>query len=184
MTLAINDLVEGVPPGNFTYNGFNGNDTIQGDQHAVGDADTINGGNGNDHLSGGSGDDVFSGGRGNDVLNGGAGNDVLTGGLGNDTFQFAFASGTDQITDFNVNNDYIQLLNGLTLTNTSGVVADVNDDTVLDTTLTLSDGGMVQVLGVSNVADWGTELMALAGAFGLTLGRARRRDRLNVLRSI
>jgi Ca2+-binding RTX toxin-like protein len=159
VTLEIKDLDDGLPPGAYTYNGGNGNDTIQGDQHVVGDADTINGGNGNDNLSGGAGADVLSGDKGNDVLNGGAGNDVLTGGLGNDTFQFGSATGTDKVTDFKVGNDHIQLLNGLTLANTSGVVSDVNADGKNDTTLTLSDGGTVQVLGVSNVADWSTMLV-------------------------
>ena len=71
--------------------------------HAVGltpvqNADTINGGDGNDHLFGAGGNDNLTGGADDDVMHGGAGNDtfdvlsgssgadVMVGGLGNDTF--------------------------------------------------------------------------------------------------
>jgi len=160
-----------------SQDGGNRNDTLTGDTVRVETEDTLRGGNGNDtlaglggsdHLYGGKGQDILDGGagidwldgeQGNDLLKGGAGNDFLTGGQGNDTFQFGHASGTDQITDFKVGSDHIQLLDGLTLATTSGVVSDVNADGVNDTTLTLVDGahvvqGTVQVLGVSSVADW------------------------------
>ena len=135
--------------------GGNGNDTLSG----LGGSDHLYGGIGNDTLNGGAGIDWLYGEQGNDVLNGGAGNDFLTGGQGDDTFQFGLACGTDAVTDFKVGSDHIHLVDDLTLASTSGVVSDVNGDGVLDTTLTLEDGdgavqGTVQVLGVSNVADW------------------------------
>ncbi|MEI6655175.1 MAG: type I secretion C-terminal target domain-containing protein [Verrucomicrobiota bacterium] len=61
----------------------------------------IRGGFGNDHLSGGAG---------NDILSGGGGDDTLTGGGGNDTFVFGGVdTGRDQITDFDAQNDIIDL---------------------------------------------------------------------------
>ena len=150
-----NDVLDG-GGGDDTMTGGNGNDMLFG---SVG-IDTLMGGNGDDSLDGGAGDDVLDGGRGEDIVNGGTGDDDLTGGRGGDTFQFGLASGTDAVTDFK-GNDHIQLLDDLTLASTSGVVSDVNGDGILDTTLTLVDGdgavqGTVQVLGVSDVADWST----------------------------
>jgi Ca2+-binding RTX toxin-like protein len=116
-------------------------------------------------FSAGWGRDTLFGDNGNDVLDGGEGNDILAGGHGNDILQFGRACGTDTITDFKVGNDHIQLLDGLTLASKSGVVSDVDGDGgVDDTTLTLVDGagtvqGTVEVLGVSNVADWSALLV-------------------------
>ncbi len=50
-----------------------------------GDADTIDGGEGNDTTFGQGGDDTIDGGLGNDSIEGGLGNDSIEGGLGNDT---------------------------------------------------------------------------------------------------
>jgi Ca2+-binding RTX toxin-like protein len=58
------------------YDGSTGNDSIGGDQLLSGDADTINGFEGNDTLTGLAGDDVLDGGTGNDKMDGGAGNDA------------------------------------------------------------------------------------------------------------
>ncbi len=69
----------------------------------------INGEAGNDTLWGSNGDDTIDGGEGDDSIFGGAGSDTLTGGNGNDTFQFTATSGSDVITDFDVNNDSIEL---------------------------------------------------------------------------
>jgi Ca2+-binding RTX toxin-like protein len=77
---------------------------------ARGDADTLDGGAGNDWLHGDArsmvgggvsgGDDKLDGGAGNDHLVGGGGADMLTGGTGADWFVFEPGSGFDQITDF------------------------------------------------------------------------------------
>ncbi|MEG4003561.1 hypothetical protein [Microcoleus sp. SVA1_B3] len=97
-----------------TLNGLGGNDIINGvagNDSLIGGAgnDTSNGGGGNDILVGGDGNDILIGGSGNDSLIGGAGNDNLTGGDGQDTFVFGDANGQDNISDFVVADDKIQL---------------------------------------------------------------------------
>jgi hypothetical protein len=83
--------------------------------------DGILGGAGFDRLYGGLGDDTLDGGTGDDKLVGGAGNDTLTGGEGADDFSFAYYSvgtsgntGSDVITDFNVEQDTLTLIGGYT----------------------------------------------------------------------
>ena len=56
-----------------------------------------------------TGDDTIYGGGGNDRLIGGGGNDLLTGGVGSDTFVFGLSSGTDAVTDFEVETDLIEI---------------------------------------------------------------------------
>ncbi len=80
--------------------GGDGNDTIEsgdGDDH-------LYGGNGNDDLDGGDGDDFLSGGDGNDKLDGGRGSDIMEGGAGNDQF-FAGYNEFDTLLDFGFGND-------------------------------------------------------------------------------
>jgi Ca2+-binding RTX toxin-like protein len=81
--------------------------------------DGILGGAGYDRLYGGLGDDALDGGAGDDKLVGGAGNDTMTGGEGADNFSFAYYSvgtsgntGSDVITDFNVEQDTLTLIGG------------------------------------------------------------------------
>jgi hypothetical protein len=144
-----------------TVNGGAGEDTLYGGLFA----DTLNGNDGNDYLfgnlgndrlNGGNGSDVLFGDLGNDVLNGGAGDDWLFGGLGSDTltggagadrFHFGRAGGSDTITDFNVAEDRL-VLDGLSVRSTR--VADVNRDGINDTTLSLSAGTSVTLLGVTD----------------------------------
>lgn len=59
----------------------------------------------NDALSGGDGNDTILGQGGDDRISGGAGSDSMTGGAGNDTFALEDGSGSDIITDFDVNDD-------------------------------------------------------------------------------
>ena len=82
------------------------------------DADTLNGGDGNDHLNGGYGDDTLNGGAGDDLLKGRFGDDTLIGGEGADTLyyhiqevqgKFLSADGNDTMTDFTIGTDIIQL---------------------------------------------------------------------------
>ncbi len=101
-------------------------------------SDRLIGGNGNDILIGGFGNDILDGGNGDDILNGAGGNNlfggsslgvgeinILTGGAGADTFvlcgaaapmgdspEYVAMGGKDYalITDFNKNEDVIQLL--------------------------------------------------------------------------
>jgi Ca2+-binding RTX toxin-like protein len=72
---------------------------------------------GNNSLTGNGGNNTLTGNAGNDLLNGGAGADTLTGGIGSDTFVFQFGqspvSGADQITDFAIGTDKIDLLTSL-----------------------------------------------------------------------
>ena len=71
------------------------------------------GGAGADILYGGKGNDTLNGGAGNDTLNGGVGNDTLNGGAGNDIFQINKGSGRALITNYDSDNDSIELLGGL-----------------------------------------------------------------------
>lgn len=93
--------------------GGEGNDTVD----AGGGFDVVLGGDGNDSLLGGSSNDTISGGDGNDSIDGGVSTDLLTGGAGNDTFTFGLSESTDfgqdTITDFNVAEDMITIVDGI-----------------------------------------------------------------------
>ncbi|CAN7663465.1 hypothetical protein [Rhizobium sp. LjRoot254] len=94
------------------------NDVLQGLQGN----DLLLGNGGDDALSGGSGNDWLYGGDGDDVLGGGGGNDMLSGGAGADTFTFASKSGKDTITDFDVDNDLLQIASSKTIKNVADVI--------------------------------------------------------------
>ena len=133
MGLEGNDILRG-EENNDWINGNQGNDLINGGDNQ----DTLHGGKENDTLIGGLGNDVLYGDRGNDILQGidpdaiNPGNgeiDTLTGGTGVDTFvlgdenQAYYNSGNSDdsgltdyalITDFDINEDIIQLSGDLT----------------------------------------------------------------------
>jgi predicted extracellular nuclease len=141
--------------GEDSLSGGLGNDTLNG----LGGHDLLNGGLGNDKLDGGDGNDVLFGDLGNDTLWGGAGNDVLFGGLGDDTlyggagadtFHFGRAEGNDLVADFNTTDDRIILDDGITIRSTK--LSDVNRDGIKDLVLTLSAGGTVTLLGVTDAS--------------------------------
>ena len=95
-----------------TIDGGDGDDLIDltsFDYSLAATAMRLTGGLGDDIIWAGAGDDQLDGGDGDDVLFGGAGADTLAGGLGIDTFQFTASSGSDQITDFDLIDDRIQL---------------------------------------------------------------------------
>lgn len=71
-----------------TISGGDGDDTLRGWAYNgdAADADSLNGGRGNDVLSGLAGDDTLVGGKGDDRLTGGLGIDRLEGGRGRDVF--------------------------------------------------------------------------------------------------
>lgn len=71
--------------------------------------DSVSGGAGNDELFTGAGNDTVDGGAGVDTLWGGGGDDVFSGGDGADLFIFSSGHGHDTVTDFNVNDDILQL---------------------------------------------------------------------------
>ncbi|WP_339499188.1 putative Ig domain-containing protein [Pseudomonas silesiensis] len=100
-TLAVQD----VPAGPAVINGTPNNDTLTGT-----DA--------NEQLFGGAGNDTLNGGGGNDILVGGTGADKLTGGAGADVFRYtatldsyrtSSTSSSDQILDFDVAADKIDV---------------------------------------------------------------------------
>ncbi|TPQ49118.1 hypothetical protein C2U72_20210, partial [Prosthecomicrobium hirschii] len=67
-------------------------------------------GNGLDNtILGNTAANSLSGGGGNDTLSGGLGDDSLTGGTGDDTFVFIEGGGADQVSDFTVGEDMIDL---------------------------------------------------------------------------
>ena len=92
-------------------NAGEGNDIVDltSNNFALAQAVEINGEAGDDTLWGSNGDDIINGGDGDGVIFGGAGSDTLTGGTGSDIFQFTATSGSDDILDFDVNQDSIQL---------------------------------------------------------------------------
>lgn len=98
------NLLEGTAARDGTGNSLN--NIITGNS-----ADNIlNGGGGNDFLYGNAGTDSLLGGDGDDWLYGGNGNDILTGGNGNNTFVYkAMTDAGDQISDFKVGNDKLNL---------------------------------------------------------------------------
>ncbi|QYJ94118.1 VCBS domain-containing protein [Shewanella spartinae] len=122
-TVTIQDVHEFVAanPALFdTSRDHDGDDILAGNQGN----DILFGQGGDDELHGGSGDDMLLGGHGSDMLIGGAGEDILIGGLGDDTLTggtgkadgeadtFVWQqgdTGTDHITDFDINQDKLDL---------------------------------------------------------------------------
>jgi len=118
--------------GDDTVFGSDGDDTLRGDLNSrspggsVGGDDVISGGAGNDQIGGKAGNDLLSGDAGDDEIWGDAGNDTIMGVTGNDTltgddfsggsgsdlFVFGNGDGTDTITDFDVTEDLIGLVEG------------------------------------------------------------------------
>ena len=119
-----NDRVRGGSGDDTIYGGV-GNDLLRG---GSGD-DEIEGGVGHDTILGDDGDDTIDGEEGNDTILGGRGDDELTGGTGEDTFAYKYIdAGDDTITDFDVDEDMIDLsLIQHTITFDNLTIAD-NDD--------------------------------------------------------
>ena len=103
-----NDIVMG-GTGADKVNAGAGNDIV----NAGSGNDTVNGGIGDDTIVGGAGGDTLIGATGDDVIDGGIGSDILTGGLGADIFKLTSKIGVDNITDFSVGQDVIQLENSV-----------------------------------------------------------------------
>jgi hypothetical protein len=92
--------------GNDRLTGGGGDDYLSGDRGN----DTLSGGRGRDLLLGGLGNDKLLGSDGQDILIGGLGIDKLTGGKDKDMFTFdSIGDGLDTITDFNAQEDVIDL---------------------------------------------------------------------------
>ncbi|WP_374764480.1 beta strand repeat-containing protein [Yunchengibacter salinarum] len=115
--------------------------------------DTLNAGTGADVIFNGAGDDVVDGGNGADTLWGGPGNDTLTGGNGADQFIFGGTPGRDVITDFDADEDVLDLR---FLTNGFDSVEAVRQATenafdsngFLGARIDLGDGQFIQLNGI------------------------------------
>src|SRR5262249_44524804 len=68
---------------------INANAPIRGTDNA----ETLNGGSGNDSMEGLGGNDTLNGSSGDDILIGGLGNDTMDGGTGADTYRYALGDG-------------------------------------------------------------------------------------------
>ena len=153
--------------GHSTLSGGEGRDAIslgEGGGYAYGGGgnDTLMGGRGSERLLGGAGDDVLDtgegggrarGGAGSDVLTGGSGDDVLAGAAGADEFWYVTGQpgvvGTDLILDFEVGVDTLVLRR----TGIASIkVADLDGDGADDSSVLLSSGDVVGLVGVSGVA--------------------------------
>ncbi|WP_157534165.1 Ig-like domain-containing protein, partial [Moritella sp. JT01] len=106
--------------------------------------DDLSGGIGDDLLMGQEGGDTLSGGADDDILIGGAGNDILTGGTGIDTAVWLDgdqgteqAPAVDHITDFNINEDKLDLSDLLQSVNSGEL------DDYLDFSFATATGGTV-----------------------------------------
>lgn len=116
-----------------TVDGGAGNDTLLGggarDWIAGGRGDDlIRGGDLRDSLAGGAGDDTLEGNSGADTIDGGRGNNFLRGGAGADVFVFKRIFGSNQIEDYEVGLDKIDIraLSG----RHSSLVFDLSGETV------------------------------------------------------
>lgn len=110
-----------------TMNGNAGNDTLRGgggndDLRGARGTDVLNGGGGNDTLGGGGGDDTMNGGAGDDLIDGKKGFNVATGGDGLDTFAFTTLDGQMQITDFDPDNEVLDISKVINFSPGAGLV--------------------------------------------------------------
>ncbi|NKB18033.1 MAG: hypothetical protein HC770_08050 [Pseudanabaena sp. CRU_2_10] len=104
--------------------GGSGNDTLFGGQNndlLLGgrNDDLLLGDRGSDSIYGGKGNDTLLGGNGNDFLSGDFGINILTGGGGSDRFAVQPSRGNDIVLDFNVGEDFLELVDGLQFSDVS-----------------------------------------------------------------
>ena len=77
--------------------------------YATDDSDIVVGSEEGDEIHAQGGVDTIYGGDNTDYLFGGSGGDTLTGGAGADIYAFGLGDGSDTITDFNTDDDTINL---------------------------------------------------------------------------
>jgi serralysin len=115
---------------NLAVNGVGGgeaqSDTILNFQNIIGSNA------GSDSLWGDAGSNRIFGYGGNDTIGGIGGNDYLAGGAGNDTFVFfAGNNGNDQIADFTIGQDHLQISNSLAANYGSLVLTQNGNNTII-----------------------------------------------------
>ncbi|MDJ0708549.1 MAG: spondin domain-containing protein [Leptolyngbyaceae cyanobacterium MO_188.B28] len=92
-----------------------------------------------------TGNDNLQGGLGDDTLEGGGGDDILTGGLGRDTFIFGNSAGINTITDFSIEDDFIDVSSLFDdFQDVLGSSSQEGDNAVID----FGDNNSVQLVGV------------------------------------
>ena len=91
----------------YSYIAYDGDDILKANSATV----EFYGGDGSDRLQGGAFADTLDGGSGSDVIYFGAGGDTVTSGTGSDIHVFQTGGGNAQVTDFDVANDTISLVN-------------------------------------------------------------------------
>ncbi|MGD1704988.1 hypothetical protein [Dapis sp. BLCC M229] len=109
-----NDNING-NEGNDLLDGEEGDDVIEGedgDDYIIGGEgdDELNAGEGNDLLEGGEGNDSLHGNEGDNILDGGKGDDELYAGSGSDTFVLQQGGGFDSVYNFQVDDDFFELI--------------------------------------------------------------------------
>lgn len=114
-------------------------------------ADRYTGGRGDDFVYGGKGNDELNGAAGDDWLDGGIGDDKFTGGLGADIFAVGYREGSDRINDMQVGIDHILLEDGVTALGWSTVKG--------NTVITLSGGGSITLVGITNLTQSGFDAL-------------------------
>ncbi len=143
--------------GNDTINGGDGNDLIQG----FADNDTLNGDDGNDYIYGGDGVDRLNGGDGIDRLWGGANDDILVGGNnvdilygegGNDVFGFISTDAKDEVRDFTMGEDSLNITD--ILSGYTHGLSDINDFVVFGVVNAGKANMWVDVDGAGSGAGW------------------------------
>ena len=119
-------------------------DTIDGQ----GGDDRIAGEVGDDVLLGGAGDDRIFGNSGDDDITGGVGDDRLTGNFGADTFRHAVGDGVDEITDFDVTEDMLDVTDHgfADFAAFQAALSDVGGNTVID----LTGADSITLIGVAS----------------------------------
>lgn len=139
--------------GNDTIGAGGGHDSIQaggGDDRifAYSGDDTINGGPGDDLIYAGPDSDIITGGSGRDTLWGGSGDDRLTGGDEQDIFSFVAGSGTDIITDFDLNEDILRLVDTAIVFQSLADIENAATSNATGTLIDLGGGSTVLLEGI------------------------------------
>jgi Ca2+-binding RTX toxin-like protein len=94
--------------------------------------------------------DELNGGAGDDELYAGAGNDTLTGGAGNDTFILAPGYGANTITDFEIGQDIIRLIDS-EFTSAAEALSAISKPQADISRIELSDGSYLDIYHSSQV---------------------------------